>query len=110
MNAICALIAAGLLAGCQGGLFDAPEVSQCETYIRAKLDKPDSYQRIESASLPLPYPKAKYWEVGIEYSFLSAANTPARGSQLCDFPLVDGKADTSRHIDFDRNNSKLQGR
>ena len=104
------LIAVGLLAGCQDGFFAAPEVARCEKYIRAKLDKPDSYKRIESASLPLPYPNATYWEVGVDYSFVSASKTPARGSQLCDFPLVGGKADTSRYIDFDRNNSKLKGR
>jgi len=112
MNGIWALIAVGLLAGCHRSFSDAPEVARCEKYIRAKLEKPDSYRRIESASLALPYPKATYWEVGIDYSFEfeGASNTPGHGSQLCDYPLVDGKADTSRYIDFDRNNSKLKGR
>lgn len=110
MNGLKALIALGLLAGCQGGSFGAPEVARCEKYIRAKLAKPDSYKRVESASLALPYPKATYWEVGIDYTFVDAANAPAHGSQLCDFPLADGKADISRYIDFDRNNSKLKGR
>jgi len=108
VKAIRALIAVGLLVGCQGGLFDAPEVAQCEKYIRAKLEKPDSYKRVESASLALPFPKAEYWEVGIDYSFVSRTNMRASGSQLCDFPLVGGKADTSRYIDFDRQNSKLK--
>jgi hypothetical protein len=110
MKALGPLIAIGLLAGCQGAFSGPPEVAQCEKYIRAKLEKPDSFQRIESASLALPFPKATYWEVGMDYSFVSGSGTPAHGSQLCDFPLVGGKADTSHYIDFDNNNAKLKGR
>src|ERR1700761_1077551 len=110
MNGFRALIVVGLLTGCQGGFSGAPEVAQCEKNIRAKLDKPDSFKRLESASLALPYPTATYWEVGMDYSFVNASGAPARGSQLCDFPLTGGRADTSRYIDFDRDNAKLKGR
>jgi hypothetical protein len=109
MNGWLVLSVAGLLAGCQGGFAGPPEVAQCEKYVRAKLAKPDSFKLLESASLALPYPNATYWEVGMDYGFVSASGAPGHGSQLCDFPLVDGKADTSRYIDFDNNNAKLKG-
>jgi len=108
MKWITPLIAFLFLAGCQGVLSGPPEVAQCEKYIRAKLVKPNSYKRIESASLALPYPTARYWEVGIDYSFTNASGITARGSQVCDYPLAAGKADTSKAIDFDRDNAALK--
>ena len=100
------IMAVGLLTGC-GNVFAAPpDVAQCEKYILAKLQKPNTYKRVESASLRLNDSKTEYWEVGIDYTFVDASNTNVQGHQLCDFPLVDGKPDTSKYIDFDRENRK----
>jgi hypothetical protein len=98
---ICGLVTLVILSGCRG-LFTPTEIKQCEKYIVGKLDNPDSYNRIEYASLALPYPTPKYWEVGIDYSFREKSGVIQRGSQLCDFPLRNGRADTSKYIDFDR--------
>ena len=99
-----ALIVAGLvLTGCEGLLFDSPEVAQCEKYILAKIQKPDTYKRGEYASLIIPA-VPKYWQVAIEYTFVDDSGATVETHQICDFPLAGGKADTSKYIDFDREN------
>ena len=106
MRALGGLMALGLLAGCHGGFFDPPEIAQCEKYILAKLKSPGSYKRIEASSLGIPFQKPEYWTVGIDYDTVDSHNTPVHVGQVCDFPLADGKPDTSKYIDFDRDNFK----
>lgn len=106
MRVMQGLIVVGLvLTGCEGPLFDSAEVAQCEKYILAKLQKPDTYKRGEYASLIIPA-VPKYWQVAIEYTFVDASNATVETHQICDFPLAGDKADTSKYIDFDRENAK----
>jgi hypothetical protein len=106
MKAMLGLAGLALLTGCHGGLFDPPEITQCEKYILAKLKPPRSYKRVQVDSLGIPFQKPEYWTVGIAYDTVDAHNATVHDSQVCDFPLANGKPDTSKYIDFDRDNFK----
>lgn len=87
------------LSGCS--TFDPPEVAACEKYLVAKLKAPSTYKRINASSVGVPYAKPTEWDVDIEYDAANAFNTPIRDHQLCQFPLSNGRPDTSKYIDFD---------
>jgi hypothetical protein len=102
MKAIWGLAALGMLTGCHSLNPDPPEIAQCEKYILAKLKAPGTYKRNEASSLGIPFQKPTYWMVGIDYSSADTGSAPAPGGQVCTFPLANGRPDTSKYIDFDR--------
>ena len=71
------------------------EVAKCEEQILAKLDNPDSYVRGQNDSLSL----GDRWQVGIEFSYVDQSGEQIdRAWQTCDFPIIDGKPDTSEFL------------
>ena len=83
------------MAACQQLGGGAPEVQKCEERILAGLTDKDSYLRGENSSLSL----GDRWQVGIEYSYIDKTGRKVpKAWQTCDFPIVDGKPDTSRFL------------
>lgn len=63
------------------------------------LPNPDSYKKLDHVSLDV----GEYWQVGIEYTHRPPdSNQVTHAWQLCDYPIVAGKPDTSKFL-------KLQG-
>ena len=94
MRSMFAIILVFFAAACNNP-FDAPEVVQCERRILSKIPNQDSYVRVGHDSLALK----EYWQVGIEYSYADEnGNRVQNAWQTCDYPIVDGKADTSRFL------------
>ena len=92
-----AVMLALCLSAC-GAAFGSPEVEKCEQHIRSQLATPDSYNRERHDSLNV----GGYWQVGIEYSYVDENGTKVESAwQVCDFPLVDGKPDTSRFLNLE---------
>lgn len=81
---------------------DRPEIAQCEAFILKKLKAPSTYKRITATGIGIPYESPKEYSVSIEYDAANAYGVPVRGTQICTYPLKDGRADTSAYIDFDR--------
>ena len=82
------------LAGC--GLLTTPEaeVVACEDLVRSGLDDPESYVREDFVSLPLD----DRWQVGLEYTH---SGSEAADYQICEFELVNGRADPARILALD---------
>ena len=89
-----AVMLAPWLASC-GNLTDPPEVVRCEQHILSQLANPESYSKGEHSSLRL----REFWQVGIEYSYTNEGGSRVASAwQICDYPIVDGKPDTSRFL------------
>ena len=87
------------LAACDQLGGSAPEVEHCEQRILERMANPDSYSRGEYTSLSL----GDRWQVGIEYSHVDATGRKVTDAwQTCDYPIVDGKPDTSRLLSVER--------
>ncbi|HEX5182380.1 MAG TPA: hypothetical protein VFW19_04405 [Allosphingosinicella sp.] len=101
------MLAAAILPTACSRLFDPPEVAKCEKYVTSKLDRPDSYRRGRHTSLSL----GQYWEVGIEYSYVDRNGAArSRAWEACDYPIVDGKADTSKFLHLSGGDGKGQSK
>lgn len=88
------VVLAPWLASC-GTLTDPPEVARCEQHILSQIANPDTYEREEHASLALD----GFWQVGIQYSHVDQTGRRITGAwQTCDYPIVDGRADTSTFL------------
>ena len=82
-----------LVSACDQLRGGGPEVLKCEERILADLPDKDSYVRGQSDSLSL----GDRWQVGIEYSYTDKAGRRiTKAWQTCDYPIIDGKPDTSR--------------
>ena len=87
-----ALMLAMSLVSCTNP-FGSPEIAKCEEHIKSALTDPASYQPIQSDSINV----GDYWQVGIEFSYVDdQGKVVEQAWQVCDYPLVDGKPDTSR--------------
>lgn len=87
------------LAACEQLGGSAPEVELCEKRILEEMVNPDSYARGEHSSLSLD----DHWQVGIEYSYIDSTGRKVTNAwQTCDYPVVDGKPDTSRFLNVER--------
>ena len=91
------LFVISILSACT--LLDSkPEVKRCEQQIRSKLENPESYKRTEQASLSL----GERWQVGVAFSYITGNGTRVEdGWQTCDFPIVNGKPDTSKFLSLE---------
>jgi hypothetical protein len=86
-----AVLLALCLSAC-GAASASPEVEKCEQHIRSQLANPASYNRVQHDSLNV----GDHWQVGIEYGYVDDKGTKVESAwQVCDFPLLDGKPDTS---------------
>ena len=80
-------------------LTGAPEVQKCEEHILANLLNKDSYVRGQNDSLSL----GDRWQVGIEYSYTDKTGRRiAKAWQTCDYPITNGKPDTSRFLSIEK--------
>lgn len=95
----CATLALIALIGCDALL--APEIQDCERYIKAKLRSPSTYQRISARSTAMPKERPpQVWAV-IEYDAANAYGTPIRDMQICTYPTHNGRADVTKYVDHD---------
>lgn len=86
------------LVGCS---VQSAEVKQCEDYLLAKLKAPATYKQVEASSIGIPFDKPKEWSVIIKYDAANTYGTPIRESQICIFPVKDGRPVTGGYINFD---------
>jgi hypothetical protein len=99
------ILAAALLPIACSNIFDSSEVTKCENYVVSKLDRPESYRRNQHSSLSLQ----KFWEVGIEYSYIDKSGTRVpRAWQICDYPIVNGKPNTSKFLKLGGSDGRTQ--
>jgi hypothetical protein len=85
------------LSGCG----DRPEIADCERFLTTKLRSPSTYERISADTKRMTTLNPQEQWVSIEYDAANAYGTPIRGSQICKYPLVDGRPDTSGYINHD---------
>jgi hypothetical protein len=84
-----------LVAACDQIRGGSPEVQKCEERILANLGDRASYVRGQNDSLSL----GDRWQVGIEYSYTDKTGRRiTKAWQTCDYPIVNGKPDTSRFL------------
>lgn len=87
------------LASCDALL--PPEIKDCERFVIGKLRAPTTYHRVEAHKTLMDDLKPPEIWVSIEYDAANAYGTPIRDRQICQYPLVNGRADLSKHIDHD---------
>ena len=94
LGPLLAVPAVPFLGGC--GLLTTPqaEVVACEDVVRSGLDDPESYVREDFVSLPLD----DRWQVGLEYTH---AGSESAEYQICEFELMNGRADPARILALD---------
>lgn len=97
MRAVVLLGVLAVLSGCA----DKPEIKQCEDYIKGKLRSPSTYKRIKAEGVAVPFEKPTKYTVSVEYDAANAYGTPVRDTQLCIYPIRDGKPVADHYIDFD---------
>ncbi|MCJ8158353.1 hypothetical protein [Sphingomonas sp. LaA6.9] len=96
------LVVLGALAlgGC-----DKPEIKICEDFILNKLRSPSTYKRIKASGIKV----GEKYSVTVEYDAANAYGAPIRDNQICVFGLKDGRPDTTKTYDFDRDFSGIGG-
>jgi hypothetical protein len=63
-----------------------------------KASAVDTYSREQHDSLNV----GDHWQVGIEYGYVDESGEKIEGAwQLCDYPLDDGKPDTSEFLNLE---------
>lgn len=88
------------LSGCNA--LSAPEIQDCENYVQGKLRSPSTYKRISADSTIMTDQKPPQVWAEVVYDAANAYGTPIRDTQICKYPLVNGRADLSQYIDHDR--------
>lgn len=100
MKEILAALALSAVA-CQA--LEPEEIKQCEAYLQAKLKSPASYKRVEASSFSAPKEggSGNEWIVIIKYDAANSYNAMIRDTQICYYPIRNGKADLSISVDHD---------